>query len=162
MRSFLKVFIVILFTFCALYASAQADYYKQIKNIDLSKLWRSDSLFVIEHNYGDEQKLLITNPHNIVFPEPLGFIDTNYQRFCIHFISVVRSPADPYKYLVTGKTKVNDIVASFRGTITIKKASLLKVQEFPMFQRGIVTGEYKFFEDSSKKSPADSLQGNCK
>ena len=131
-------------------ATAQTDYYKEIGKMDLSKLWRTDSLFIFEHNYNDDHELIIANPHNVVFPEPLGYIDTGYQRFCIHYFTVTKSPTDPYKYMVTGKTKIKDVVSTFTGTITIKKALLLKVQEFPTLQRGTVYAEYKFIEDPKK------------
>src|SRR5690242_10027684 len=90
--------------FLTVFANAQipsVDYFPSIKNYDLSKLWQADSIQI--EGDGD----------NIPFPEPLGYIGDNFQRFYIHYISVTRSKNDPYQYNVYGKTMVRENICSF-------------------------------------------------
>jgi hypothetical protein len=42
----------------------------------------------------------------------LGFIGENYQRFHIHFISIIQNPLNPYEYFAYGKTKVIRFISS--------------------------------------------------
>ena len=125
-------------------ASAQTaksvDYFDSIKNYNLIKLWRGDNIQA-EGN-GDK----------IPFPEPLGYIGDNYQRFYIHFITVLKSQENPYQYKVYGKTKVKDNICDFNGTITVKKAMLYKVSDDPGYKQGSVICEVIFYEDSTHAS----------
>ena len=59
------------------------------------------------------------DPKMEVFPEPIGFIGNDYQRFYIHFSSVIKNKKNPYQYDVRGKTKVKNTRHAFKGTITI-------------------------------------------
>lgn len=54
------------------------DFYTNIKDYDFRKLWKSDSIRI----EGDGDK--------IPFPEPLGFIGENFQRFYIYYTSVTK------------------------------------------------------------------------
>lgn len=100
---------------------ASSDYYAQIKDYNLAHLWRATKVHMddIEGYPGTD----------VPFPEPLGYIGSNYQRFYIHYISVVKDTINPYRYLVTGKTRVGNNVCSFTGAITINKAVLYKPQD---------------------------------
>lgn len=79
--------------------------------------------------------------------EPIGFFGKSYQRFYIHFISVVQNKANPSEYFVYGKTKLKDNISSFQGTIKINKVEEYKRHEFPEFRRGELKGTYTFYED---------------
>jgi len=57
-------------------------------------------------------------------PEPLGYIDTNYQRFYIHFTSMKKIKSLSHEYEVKGKTRVKDHICDFTGTIVITSAQL--------------------------------------
>ena len=46
--------------------------------------------------------------------EPLGYIGENYQRFYIHFTSVIQNPKNKSEYFVYGKTRVKTISVRFR------------------------------------------------
>jgi hypothetical protein len=116
------------------------DYFANIKNHDLTKLWRADSI----QTEGDRDK--------IAFPEPLGYIGDNFQRFYIHYISVTKSKENPYQYKVYGKTKVKDNICSFSGTITVRKAMLYKESDDPRYKQGSVICDVVFYEDSTKLS----------
>jgi hypothetical protein len=125
---------------------AAADYYKAIAKYDLSRLWRADSLFDQE-----EKK-------NFVFPEPLGFIGDNFQRFFIHYTSVRKNPQNPYEYIVAGKTRVKNTILPFTGKITVKRATLDRESDDPMYRQGTVYAEVRLFEDSVAAA-SGSFQG---
>jgi hypothetical protein len=144
MTTAFKYIIVTVIFSLALAASAQTaksvDCFASIKNYNLIKLWRADSI----QAEGDGDK--------IPFPEPLGYIGDNCQRFYIHYITVLKSKESPYQYKVYGKTKVKDNVCSFNGTITVKKAMLYKESDDPRYKQGSVICEVIFYEDSTHAS----------
>ena len=127
-----------------IFANAQApkriDYFATIKNQDLSKLWHADSI----QSEGDGDK--------IPFPEPLGYIGNNYQRFYIHLITVTKSKDNPYQYNIYGKTKVKDNICSFKGTITVTQAILDKESDDPRYRQGSVVCDVIFYEDRTENS----------
>jgi len=114
-----------------------SDFTTAIKDYNLTKLWRADT-FQAEGD-GDI----------FPFPEPLGYIGENYQRFFIHYITVTKSADNPYQYIVYGKTKVKDNICSFTGTITVKKATIEKSMDSPGYREGLVTCDVLFYEDST-------------
>ena len=81
------------------------NFYKQIKNYDISVVLMADSIFM---DWGKIKR-----------PEILGFIGDDYQRFYIHFISVIQNPENPYEYFAYGKTKVKENICEFQGIIKI-------------------------------------------
>ncbi|HOD62353.1 MAG TPA: hypothetical protein PKG96_09670 [Bacilli bacterium] len=83
--------------------------------------------------------------------EPLGFIGDNYQRFYIHFISVIQNPNNTLEYFVYGKSRVKTNICSFQGIITIKNAKTYLESDLLPLRQGFVTGDYEFFEDSDQK-----------
>ncbi|UEG53451.1 hypothetical protein LLH06_00470 [Mucilaginibacter daejeonensis] len=113
-----------------------------IKRYDLSKLWRADA--IVTHGSDD---IIETEP----FPEPLGYIGTDHQRFYIHYTSVRKDTSDPYKYLVQGKTRVKDHICNIKGTITIVKAQLFKGSDDPRYRQGEVVCKVELKEDSAQK-----------
>ncbi|QHL87231.1 hypothetical protein GU926_07215 [Nibribacter ruber] len=122
------------------------DFYPKVQAFDLSSVLAADSISI-----EDEQR-------KIEKQEPFGFIGDDYQRFFIHFTSVIKNPDNAYQYLVYGKSRVKDTVCDFQGTITVKSARLLKESDHPTFKQGMVVGEYKFYENG--RLPATGfLQG---
>jgi hypothetical protein len=120
--------------------SKTTDFYASIKKYDLSKLWRADSIQL----EGDGEKS--------EFPAPLGFIGDNYQRFRIHYVSVMKSKSNAYEYEVQGKTKVKDNICSFTGTITILKAELYEESDDSRYKQGAAICRINFAEDSTQTS----------
>jgi len=114
------------------------NFYREIKNYDLSFLWISDSI--------------ITDTD---IPEPIGFIGDSFQRFFIHFTAVKKNHFNHYIYNVEGKTKVKDLIHAFHGTITILSSEIGfdTILDDPKVvnSSGIVRCEILFYED--KKSP---------
>jgi hypothetical protein len=83
--------------------------------------------------------------------EPLGYIRENYQRFYIHFSSVIQNPNNGLEYFVYGKTRVKTNICSFQGLIKIKEAKTYNDNEIPSIKQGFVRGNYEFYEDSDQK-----------
>ncbi len=119
--------------------TASTNYYASLKIPDASQVW---------YNNTDQPE---SDGSPAALPEPLGFIGDNYQRFYIHFISVKKSTANPYQYIVTGKTKVKENICLFSGTINIVKASLFKKQVGEKYKLGFAECTILFYEDSMQK-----------
>src|SRR5690349_24197284 len=120
--------VTLCFTFAAhAQVPKSVDYFAAIKHYDLTNLWHADSIQA--EGDGDE----------IPFPEPLGYIGDNYQRFYIHYITIRQSKDTPYQYKVNGKTKVKNNICDFSGTITINRAVLYKKSDDPKYKQGSVT-----------------------
>ncbi|WMN11506.1 hypothetical protein QYS49_38610 [Marivirga salinae] len=90
--------------------------------------------------------------------EPIGFFGDSYQRFYIHFISVVQNTNNPLEYFVFGKTKLKDNISTFQGIIQIKEIEELIRHEYPEFTHGKINGTYSFYEDT-KKNGSGKFEG---
>ena len=93
----------------------------------------------------------------------LGFIGMNYQRFFIHFSSVVRDSKDKRIYIVHGKTRVKNNVCDFVGSM-----KLIGARQFhdpdecentvrPKTQ-GVILFKY-IFQENPKQSYSGVLEG---
>lgn len=114
-----------------------------IKKFDLSKLWRATSI-VIHSSDG------VVDNDPFPFPEPMRYIGVNYQRFYIHYTSVKKDAFNPYRYFVKGKTRVNNHICNFSGTIIVKKVVPFKESDDPRYKEGVVICKVDFKEDSSQ------------
>lgn len=141
MKKIISLFLLFIVVCVSAYSQKNNSliFYGSIKNYNISKLWLTDSI----------QK---ETDASMPFPEPLGYIGDNFQRFYIHFISVTKSAANPYEYVVTGKTRVKNNICSFKGTLVIENATLNKESEpeFPQYKRGSVYCAVNFYEDSTQ------------
>ncbi len=149
-------------TTCMAAPPDSTNFYLSIKTFDLSKLWRSDSIQVLENERYPDGKLIFEGVTTDKFPEPYGFIGLDFQRFYIHYLTVKKDTGNAYRYLVTGKTKVKDSVRSFKGTITVVKAKVSKEPTVMMvpkpdnkknevkFTQGVVYCDINFLEDTAK------------
>ncbi len=138
------------------------NFYLSIKTFDLSKLWRGDSIRVLENEHYSAEKLIFEGELTDKFPEPYGFIGLDYQRFYIHYLTIKKDTGNAYRYVVTGKTKVKDSVRKFYGTITVVKARVSKevtVMIVPrpdkknsevLFKQGVAYCDIKFTEDTTR------------
>ena len=124
-----------------------ANYLIPLKNKNLSYLWRSNRLIFYGTTAADMAAAAGTVDY--AFPEPLGFIGANYQRFYLHYTSVRPDPARPYVYQVSGKTRVKTNVCAFTGTLTVVKAELYKApnSSYPQFREGELTCRVELAED---------------
>jgi hypothetical protein len=84
--------------------------------------------------------------------EPIGFIGDSYQRFYIHFNSIVKKSDCPYEYLVYGKTKVKETICEFIGTIKIIEAKTYIEGDLPKYKQGFANCEVELYEDDKLSS----------
>jgi len=142
---------ILIFLIVDLYGlrSQETDYFDNSAKLDFSSIINADSI------YTDNGKKSYKRN------EPLGFISNDYQRFYIHFISVIQNPDNPYEYLVYGKSKVKTNICEFQGKIIIKSSKLYKNLEFPDLQTGYISGDYVFFEDN-KNNASGFFKGSFK
>ena len=114
------------------------DYYSPAGKANLATLWHAPKIYFVG----------APDPWD-TFPEPFGFIGSNYQRFYIHYTSVTKNPSNPYQYLVKGKTRVKNNICSFTGTITVKQAkrNLEPNEAYPKYKYGYLISEVNLKED---------------
>ena len=147
----MKQIITFLFLLFTIFVYGQdiktSDFTDQIKNYDISDLLTL-SKFQIENDTTTVER-----------PEPLGYIGENFQRFHIHFISAIQNPNNKFQYFIYGKTKVNENICTFQGTLTIEKSRTYDVGDIPTLKQGFAKGQYEFFEDPDQKG-SGILKGN--
>ncbi len=119
------------------------NFFDQIKAYDLSTVLAADSILTEDREDGKEK---------FKRAEILGFIGDDYQRFFIHFVSVIQNPTNPYEYLVYGKTKVKETICSFQGTITIRQSRIYKSGDIPSYKQGFETCDVILYEDKKQTS----------
>lgn len=88
--------------------AASLNFFNRVRDYDLAAVINPDSISDSEMKFKHY--------------DPLGFIDTDYQRFYIHISSIVRSKTDPFNYIVKGKTKVKNNICNFDGTFRMIEA----------------------------------------
>ncbi len=132
--------------------SATTDFYAQIKSYDLSTILTAES-FVAEDNENGKEK--------IKRAEILGFIGDDYQRFFIHFISIIQNPTNPYEYLVYGKTKVKETTCPIQGKITIRQSKTYINGDIPTYKQGFTVSDVVLYEDK-KQSSTGFIKGTLK
>jgi hypothetical protein len=126
------------------------NYLTELKNHNVSNIWTLKKIpweFEGEKDTSDR--------------EPIGFIGSNYQRFYIHFISVIQNPANPLEYYVYGKTMVKNNICKFQGLIEISESKSYIDDYDSSFVQGNIFGGYKFYEDPLQKG-AGILKGKFK
>jgi hypothetical protein len=123
--------------------TATTDFFSHIKNYDLSTILTADSILSEDNEDGKEK---------IKRAESLGFIGDDYQRFFIHFVSIIQNPTNPYEYLVYGKSKVKETICSFQGNITIIQARTYKNGDIPSYKQGFATCDVILYEDKKQSS----------
>jgi hypothetical protein len=80
-----------------------------------------------------------------------GFIGSNYQRFQIKLISIIKDPSADQTYRVFGKSKVYQNVCDFQGFINIKSIYHVDNLEYPDTVCGVLVFDYTFYEDPKQK-----------
>jgi hypothetical protein len=148
-----SIFLITILIGSNLFGQNSSSFMNKINNYDLSSVFNPDSIT----DDGIEKYKR---------PEILGYIDTTFQRFQIHFISLKKDKSNPYKYDVSGKTKVKDNICSFIGTITVIAAtydtsSLMTLIGFPKYKGGFITGQVLIYEDKNQIA-SGSIKGELK
>ena len=140
---FIIALTVLLFSKAYAQDTTTTNFYDQIKNYDLSTILMADSLLTEDREDYKEK---------IKRKEILGFIGNDYQRFYIHFISIIQNPTNSYEYLVYGKTKVKETICSFQGTITVRQACIYRSADIPAYKEGFATCDVILYEDKKQNS----------
>lgn len=143
----ISILMVLLFSHTYAQNKTSTNFYNQIKTYDLTSVFNPDS---IKDDDNEKYK------HS----DPLGFIDTTFQRFQIHFTSITKSKTNAYLYNVIGKTKVKNIICSFSGTIRVIEAlidtsALLNDYCSKDYRQGFIKTQVDLFEN--KKEPASGI-----
>lgn len=137
-------FALIIFTFKSINAqdTTTVDFFKKIKNYNLAIIWTADSIIGEDGLHGKPAD-------KIKRAEPIGYIDTNYQRIQIHFTLVTKISA--YEYEIHGKTKVKNNINDFQGIIKLSIARLFKESMFSTYQQGFVICDVMFYQDRKEE-----------
>ncbi|HEX7755871.1 MAG TPA: hypothetical protein VF421_11035 [Niabella sp.] len=122
---------------------SRTDFLAQLKNYDLSAVIMADHIIAEDRENSKEK---------IQRAEPIGFIDNDFERLYVHFISVIKNPESSDQYLVFGKTKVKETIRAFQGILTIKEAKAGFTADFPGYQQGYAICEARFYEDAKQSS----------
>lgn len=139
MKQFLLIFSLLISVSTFGQEGKTKDFLSEIKNYDIS------SLLTLKKIQTEDDTIYVERL------EPLGYIGDNYQRFYIHFISVIQNPNNKLEYFVYGKTSVKNNICSFQGRMIIKESNTYVESDMPPLKEGFVKGEYEFFEDSKQK-----------
>lgn len=149
----MKIVTTLLFSLTTLLAVSQenktSDFFDKVKLYDFSELWTLGQFEI------DNDTVIV------IRKEPLGYIGENFQRFHIHFISVIQNHKDTYQYFVYGKTKVKNNICRFQGTIRITSAQTYDTGDVPNLKQGFIKGVYEFFEDPDRAGTGE-LKGEFK
>ena len=119
-----------------------------IRSYDFSQLW--SAFAPIEND----------NQETYFRPTPLGYIGNDFQRFYIHFQSVIKNNQHPFAYFIYFKTKVKNNICTFQGEISIHTIEwLVPMEELADMnvKQGLVCGTYSFFEDPQQKGTGSFL-----
>ena len=119
------------------------DFYPSIKGYNLAGLWIGDSILIEDREQGRNK---------IHRHEPIGYIDTTFQRFYIHFLSITKRKNYPYVYDVFGKIRIKNIIRTFQGTIKILDAVIQPSEDIPKYRVGEIGSEILFYEDKNNDS----------
>jgi hypothetical protein len=79
----------------------------------------------------------------------LGFIGDDYQRLQIRFMSVIQNFDNPYEYFLYGKSRVEENICEFQGSLIIRETGVIEDEEFTNVTRAYLAGDYVLFEDQS-------------
>ncbi|MGM0588955.1 MAG: hypothetical protein ACQETE_11095 [Bacteroidota bacterium] len=105
-----------------------------VTNHDLSHLWLTE-------------KPISYDSTKFIRPEPVGYLGDDYQRFFIHFTSVIQDQRNKLEYFAYGKTKLKNRIKSFQGKISIDSTLYLEDPVSSNTKEGKIIGSYLFFED---------------
>ncbi len=79
----------------------------------------------------------------------IGYIGEEFQRLRIRFLSVIKNFDNPYEYFFYGKTRVEENLCEFQGSLQITEAGFVKDARYPKLTRAYIAGDYVLFEDQA-------------
>lgn len=98
-----------------------------IENTDIGYLWKGD--------LSQENRI--------------GYIGDDFQRIQLRFISVIQNFDNPYEYFLYGKTRVEENICEFQGSLQITETGYFNDKDYPNMQRAYLSGDFVLFEDQS-------------
>jgi hypothetical protein len=123
---------------CFSYLPQKKDITDKIKKFDCSEIWTKYSDKVSQN----------------------GVIGINYQRIRIHISKVLKNQVQTNNYLVFGKSKVNNVICSFKGTIRIVTAYEFTSEEEGHRETGrMLLAEYQFEEQDCNAGRGGTFKG---
>jgi len=139
--------VMVLIIMDSLTAQAQpagtSNCYTRVKDYNLAALWHAKNIKLLSLKETER------------FPEPYGTLGKNYQRFYIHYTSVIKDPSNLYCYHVKGKTRVGTRILLITGTITVmqagiyKPASVYAPDTYKGYKRGQIISKVVFNESGT-------------
>jgi hypothetical protein len=123
---------------CFSYLPKKKDITEEIKKFDCSEMWTKYSNKTSQN----------------------GVIGQNYQRIRIHISTVIKDKVQANKYMVFGKSKVKNIICSFKGAIKIVNAYEF-TEEDNGYKRtgGVLLAEYQFDEEGCRATSRGTFKG---
>ncbi|MFW5645265.1 MAG: hypothetical protein ACOCZL_05080, partial [Bacteroidota bacterium] len=97
----------------------------QLENTDLGFLWRG------ERSQSNR----------------IGYIGEEFQRLEVRFLSVIKNFDNPYEYFIYGKTRVENVICEFQGSLLISETGYIQEDEHSEFERAYISGNFVLFED---------------
>jgi len=156
MKNCLIIAFFIVVQFCTGQNVENSNILHIIKSQDVSHLW----------NYGKIIWFAEGDTTTVKRPEFLGYIGPNYQKFDIHFSSVVQDTSNRLKYFVNGKARVDKVIKTIRGNLIIYEARRFKKGIDTLFgmnldttlETGYIKGQY-YFDEYLKSKLIGVLKG---
>ena len=139
--------VVLTLTACKNGGKTTAVTMEELRNTDLSRVIMPDTI-LIEPDYNSQTKEYVFNEKTFepCWFEPIGYRGSNFQRFFIHYDSVLFKGNGVYD--VYGRTRHHDTIRLFSGTITLDAMRLYKEEYLPATgEFGSLYGHYQFDED---------------
>ena len=146
----LNIFLILWSVISYAQKTGTVSFFNKFKNYNLSLVLNADSI----QTEGEEGGL-----RKVKRAEILGFIGNDFQRFQIHFASIIKNPKNPYQYFASGKTKVHDVIFPFNGTVNIKQAYLNTKSDIQGYKQGFADCEVTLNENR-RQVGAGFIKGN--
>jgi hypothetical protein len=145
-----RFLILVMISFATSGIKSQTDYQADFKQSCLYSENTDSTEIITEITHYDFSKILQFDKYNYDLGI-LGYIGPNFQRFQIHFISVIKNPNSPSEYFVYGKSKVNQNICEFQGTINLFTGRYYKESELDTIKQGFLMAAYRFYEKPNQK-----------
>ncbi len=104
-----------------------------------------NSLADITHSFNEDLSEIWLNEESRVY----GFFGPDYCRLRMKFLDVKKDKDNDLEYLISGKSRRDNITRAFRGRLRIIGIYRVKVPtELREYENGMIFGEYTILEDS--------------
>jgi len=140
------IFFIFFGNFCFGQLPENKDFSIEFRDEFINSNWMDSTEYIELISGFDISKILKTWRHDYV----LGYIGTNYQKFDIRLISIIKDADNPLVYYVYGKSRVKNNIVDFQGILTLISAKKYKDQYFKDSIMGSTLGKYIFYENPNQ------------